>query len=550
MKKILLSCSVLLGLLSAKAQLGANYAHDDFQLDVPYGNTQGGVFWFNDENLIVEGEPSTLYITRTGGGSATVTMEEDIMRNGQIVKTASWDQGKSDENPTGGTYVFGVSWGDSNGEEPGGTPYSIDISANKKMSITVKNDFGVPVHFDFQFQDVNGVKLEVQADTATGSWNEKQKFKCTIPAGETKVCEVDLEGGWTLDYENAPLDDYDGEANPWPCEAGPWGPGYVGCPLIKDNTSFDFTQLTQVIILPNGQCARADNFGAIDTCSFGDKVKLLDFKIGSVPEKAPAPVLVDANTNSGEGRIDLSWTVSGTFDSIRVARSTDPLSGYEFILAESATTTTFSDGRGMTGEERNLEPNTTYYYYIIADNGLYSYSERIEATTLPPADAPVAPTNFTAVEKGSGILLTWKNNAENADEFVVYRKLSTETSYTELTTTTDTSYVDPFGNYVIGKEYMYKVEAKNSGGSSAGVTASVSAVGFGDDIVKLSATIYPNPATSEVNFSEELKDVVIYNSHGAVMYSASKASKVNVSEFSKGLYLIQTAKGSKTFVVE
>ena len=97
---------------------------------------------------------------------------------------------------------------------------------------------------------------------------------------------------------------------------------------------------------------------------------------------------------------------------------------------------------------------------------------------------------------------------------------------------------------------MYKVEAKNSGGSSAGVTASVSAVGFGDDIVKLSATIYPNPATSEVNFSEELKDVVIYNSHGAVMYSASKASKVNVSEFSKGLYLIQTAKGSKTFVVE
>ena len=34
------------------------------------------------------------------------------------------------------------------------------------------------------------------------------------------------------------------------------------------------------------------------------------------------------------------------------------------------------------------------------------------------------------------------------------------------------------------------------------------------------------------------------------MFSAAKAKNVNVAEFSKGIYYLQTAKGSKSFVVE
>ena len=547
MKKILLSCSVLLGLLSAKAQLGADYAHDDFQLDVPYGNNQGGVFWFNDSALIVQDEPSTLFLTRTGGGSATLTMEEEVVRDGEVVKTSSWDQGKSDANPTGGTYVFGVSWGDSNGEAAGGDPFTIDISANKTMSITVKNDFDAPVHFDFQFEDINGVKLEVQKDTASGGWNEKEKFKCRIPAGETKVCEVDLEGGWTLDYENAPLDEYDGAANPWPCAEGPWGPGYVGCPLIKDNSSFDFTQVKQVIIIPNGQCDRADGFGAIAGCTFGDKVEILNFGIGSVPTKAAAPTGVTA-TATDATHINIDWADLAEGDSVRVARSTDPMTGFKFIYAAGLDIK--SDmGDGYNAEDL-LTPNTTYYYYVIADNGLYSYSTLVSATTLSQG---ANPSQLNANEdENDDVVLTWVDNADDETGFNIYRKLGAGAYALIGSVGTDViTYTDASSSLELNKQYTYQVKAIVAAGEElASNEAKITPVGFADDVVALKASIYPNPATSTLNFSEELEGVVIYNSNGTVMFSAAKAKNVNVAEFNKGIYFLQTSKGSKSFVVE
>ncbi len=547
MKKILLSCSVLLGLLSAKAQLGADFAHDDFQLDVPYGNDQGGVFWFNDSSLYVEGEPSTVFLTRTGGGSATLTMEEEVVRDGEVVKTSLWSDGKSDENPTGGTYVFGVSWGDSNGEAAGGNPFTIDISNSKMMTITVENTFETDVNFDFQLQDIMGTKLEMISDTGDGTWNDqKQKFKCLFPAGETTTCEVDFSGGWTLDYENAPLDEYDGMPNPFPCgNVEGWG-GPEDCPILKDTTSFDFTQVTQVIIIPNGIC---ESEFAPAVCAFGDKVKIHNFAIGNVPEKAAAPTGVTAEATSAT-TIDLNWDKLVEGDTVRVARSTDPMVGFEFIYADKISTTSPSQMGDGYPTANPLMPNTTYYYYVIVDNGLYSYSDLITVTTESQGANPSS--LFAKENLDDDVVLTWTDNSDDETGFNIYRKLGSGQYELIGSVGADvTTYTDPSTSLELNKQYTYKVNALFADSDELSSNeAKITPVGFADDVVALKASIYPNPATSTLNFSEELEGVVIYNSNGTVMFSAAKAKNVNVAEFNKGIYFLQTSKGSKSFVVE
>ncbi len=165
----------------------------------------------------------------------------------------------------------------------------------------------------------------------------------------------------------------------------------------------------------------------------------------------------------------------------------------------------------------------------------------------------MAPTALSAADASTdtpAIDLTWTDNSENEENFVVYRKVMGETTY-NLIETLDaniTTYTDTDVDFDV--EYMYQIAAKAGTNEALSNEAMVTPVGFADDIVKLKANIYPNPATSTLNFSEELEGVVIYNSKGTVMFSAAKAKNVNVAEFNKGIYFLQTSKGSKSFVVE
>ena len=83
-----------------------------------------------------------------------------------------------------------------------------------------------------------------------------------------------------------------------------------------------------------------------------------------------------------------------------------------------------------------------------------------------------------------------------------------------------------------------------------GVDCEFSSLGLNDKVRTLNATLYPNPTSSKVNFSEELEDVAVFNSRGIQVFSAAKATSIDVTDFSEGIYFLQTAKGSKSFVVE
>lgn len=171
-----------------------------------------------------------------------------------------------------------------------------------------------------------------------------------------------------------------------------------------------------------------------------------------------------------------------------------------------------------------------------------------------PAVVPsvLAPTNLSATDGPDGVTLSWTDESDNEESFIVYRKLIGEADFSPLITLDAdvTTHLDAKAGLTLGQEYVYQVVSKLGTDEEPSNEAMVTPVGFGDDIVKLKANIYPNPATSTLNFSEELEGIVIYNSKGMVMFSAAKAKSVNVAEFSKGIYYLQTAKGSKSFVVE
>jgi fibronectin type 3 domain-containing protein len=77
----------------------------------------------------------------------------------------------------------------------------------------------------------------------------------------------------------------------------------------------------------------------------------------------------------------------------------------------------------------------------------------------PPSAAPAAPTGLVAIPGDRKVTLTWLASAE-ADSYHVLRKAQGETSFTDIVTVTNTSYVNE--NLTNGVEYTYVVKAYNS----------------------------------------------------------------------------------------
>ncbi len=158
--------------------------------------------------------------------------------------------------------------------------------------------------------------------------------------------------------------------------------------------------------------------------------------------------------------VDLEWNDnSDNEDGFKIERK---VSGgmYTVIATVSADTTTYKD----TG----LNDNTTYYYRVKAFNeqGESGYSNEANATTPQSQTAPNAPTNLTAtVNSCTEVTLSWTDNSDNEEHFVIERKEEGGT-YAKLATVDPdtTTYTD--STVEEGKTYYYKVKATNSTGNS------------------------------------------------------------------------------------
>ena len=74
--------------------------------------------------------------------------------------------------------------------------------------------------------------------------------------------------------------------------------------------------------------------------------------------------------------------------------------------------------------------------------------------------------------------------------------------------------------------------------------------GLSNGLSQAGVSIYPNPAVSTLNISEELENVSVFNAQGIEVLTATKATQLNVETLESGVYVLKSDKGTSTFVVK
>jgi uncharacterized protein (TIGR02145 family) len=112
-----------------------------------------------------------------------------------------------------------------------------------------------------------------------------------------------------------------------------------------------------------------------------------------------------------------------------------------------------------------LSPGTTYYYTVAAYNvaGTSPQSSYASATTAPGTPTGVTAA-VTASSPSSSITVSW-GSVQGAYDYVITRSSSASGSFTQIATTSSTTYTND--NLSPNTPYYYKVAARNSGGTSA-----------------------------------------------------------------------------------
>lgn len=195
---------------------------------------------------------------------------------------------------------------------------------------------------------------------------------------------------------------------------------------------------------------------------------------GSAPPPPPAspplmPTGLSATARSST-QIDLSWADVADETGYKVQRSLDGVSGWAQVGTTSADITTFAN----TG----LSASTTYYYRVIAYNGVGDSTPSATASAKTAADtvAPSTPTNLKATSGKAKITLTWTASTDSGGSglkgYKVFRSTTSTGTYTQIAAPTTTSYTDTA--VTKGKTYWYYVVAYDNAGNHSPASAKVS----------------------------------------------------------------------------
>ncbi len=259
---------------------------------------------------------------------------------------------------------------------------------------------------------------------------------------------------------------------------------------------------------------------AVRSCVFSTAVRIDNFQVSTIPGLPPPPpptpaLLSPANGAVGQpASLTLSWNPSAGASTYRVQVSADSLFGTKFL-----------DDSTIAGTSRLVGPlagSTKYFWRVNAKNasGTSAFSTVWNFTTgiaPPPAPTLVSPANGSTNQPTS-LTLNW-NPASGA---VSYRtQIATDSLFAALvlddsTNTTTTRPVDSLSNSTL---YYWRVNAKNSGGTSA-----YSAVWkFTTVVVAPSAPVLSSPGNGALN--QPISPTLQWNAAGgATSYHVQLAS--------------------------
>jgi len=175
------------------------------------------------------------------------------------------------------------------------------------------------------------------------------------------------------------------------------------------------------------------------------------------PPNAPTDLIASASS-CNEAVITFEDN-SDNEDGFKIERKIEGGS-YSVIKTLSKNTTNYTDN--------SVSPNTKYYYRVYAFNtfGSSSMSNEFVLEVPPCGTKPNAPTNLfgEAISK-SEITLSWKDNSDNEDGFILERKEEGGT-YSPITTIQKDTNKYSDKNLLPDKVYYYRIKSFNSYGES------------------------------------------------------------------------------------
>lgn len=255
-------------------------------------------------------------------------------------------------------------------------------------------------------------------------------------------------------------------------------------------TSFRFTALAALFLA----AACDDNPGFV-----GDRL--------DAPEDLSASYawVFEGFTSSGQPvgypAVDLTWypPASWNYEPFRVYGRRPGDSGYSLI----ATVTSCTEN-GCTYRDRNVQPNTSYTYYVATTDEEYDEEAPSTSTTayVAPSNTPAAPRMGTAVGLDSAVYLRWEDggNGANIGRYRVYlTRINDRADYLYPAGESDgNGYVDLSARN--GAVYGYRVAAVDTLGRVSALSAEVTAVPRPDRTSELVYALSDNAAQSGFRF--------------------------------------------------
>ena len=206
-----------------------------------------------------------------------------------------------------------------------------------------------------------------------------------------------------------------------------------------------------------GLVVNSNDVSALSTAVFSHVTvrSVLDSLVNEVP-LAPTGLAAEATSTSS---VQLTWTdASNNETAFKVMRSISAEAGFLELASLPAGATFF--------EDTHLQPNTTYYYRVLAHNSS-GISAHVTVAVQTLSFVLLTPTGLTA-EAGSAnsVQLNWTDNSDNETGFKVERSTSPGTGFVEIATlgANSTSYEDTGLQPV--NTYYYRVVATNGAGVS------------------------------------------------------------------------------------
>jgi len=182
--------------------------------------------------------------------------------------------------------------------------------------------------------------------------------------------------------------------------------------------------------------------------------------VGGVEQPPYAPSSLTAEAMSSR-RIDLQWVDNANNESrFRIERSDSVMGRWFVVDSVAANASTWSD--------TTLAPSTLYYYRVQAVNeyGGSAYSNIHYATTfsdIPPA----APSELKVkVVSSTRLDLSWRDNADDEDGFVIFRAQNDTTTWTVADTVAANFVVYHDDDLTPATTCFYRVRAFNAAGLS------------------------------------------------------------------------------------